>query len=93
MPTMLETHKDTNHLFNSSKAPTQYHTISFWKKPLQASEVIQELESRLTSLTIKRGLFQDSLGGGGKTTNKIKQQYANYKKSTLKINNIRNCLR
>ena len=41
---------DTNHLFNCSQLPAQHNTTSLWKKPLEAAEVIQEWESRLTSL-------------------------------------------
>ena len=41
---------DTNHLFNCSQLPTKHNTPSLWEKSLEAAEVIQEWESRLTFL-------------------------------------------
>ena len=49
-PLCLSQKHDTNHLFNCSQVPTQHNTTSLWKKPLEAAEVIQVLESKLASL-------------------------------------------
>ena len=41
-PLCLSHTHDINHLFNYSQLLTQQNTISLWKKPLEAAEIIQE---------------------------------------------------
>ena len=40
-PLCLSPTHDTNHHCNCSQLPTQHNTTSLWKKPLEATEVIQ----------------------------------------------------
>ena len=66
-PLCLSHTQDTNHLFNYSQLPTQHNTTSLWKKPLEATEIIQEWESRLATL--------DILGGGATIESKKTNEF------------------
>ena len=46
----------------------QHNSTSLWKKHLEAAQVMQQWESILAFLRVKKWLLQDIIGGGTITT-------------------------